>query len=302
MRSPSGLKLAALPAVPYSMGAIPDVIIPPSRRPAPLEPAWAFGPDASTREGSSATKRTVFVASVLAFVGLVGIVLLGLPSLFTGWFGGGAGHMHRVHEIGWGAFAGLILTVGALMQLRAPERNVAAMQQLMLGLAAGGISIVASGAISRAHVILGLALSVPATVMLATHPARRELLRPGRFSPLVAGLAVAAAVPLIRFAYVQTQIQRTDPITPHGREFHWGTMATMAVAICLVALLSSMRTRGSRVAAWSAGGAAAMYGLASATFPTFASSVGRTWGIGAVVIAMMFVGVAEREARSRRVD
>ena len=56
-----------------------------------------------------------------------------------------------------------------------PERRLAAMQQLLLCLAAGAVSMAASNAIVPSHLIRGALIAAPAIVMLVLHPARRDV-------------------------------------------------------------------------------------------------------------------------------
>jgi hypothetical protein len=284
------------------MRAIADVITPPSRPPAavPLAEAWAFGPSADAIAAFKGKKRFHFGASIVTFVGIVGITLRGFQSLLFGWTQGGHDAMHRIHMLGWGTFAVIILSTGALAQLRAPERNVVAMKQLLLGLAAGGVCIALARGPSGAHLILGAALGIPVALMVVTHPARAQLLHLGRIDPILAGLALGATVPLAWFAYTQIELQRSDAVSPHGLQFHWATMATMALAIALIAVLGSLVAPGWRVAAWSAGVAGAVFGFASIAFPEYASSVGRAWGAAGIAMAIVFVAAAEWRAKSTR--
>lgn len=230
-------------------------------------------------------------------------VLLGLSSLAVGWVQGGDEMMHRVHDVAWGAFAVILVCGSAAAQLWTPERRPAAMQQLLACLAAGGLSMAASGALVPSHLIRGAFLAVPAAVMLTLHPVRKDVLRVGRPSPVLAALAIVAAVPLVRFAIEQIRIQRVDTVSPHGIAFHWGTMATLALAITATMLVASVRAPGWRLPAWCAGLALAVFGSASVIYPGYASSVGRAWGTCAIALAIVFVVVAERQlAAQRRTD
>ena len=291
-----------LSAVPCTMRAIADVISPPSRPRAtvPLAEAWAFGPSADPVGAFEGKRRILFVASIVTFVGIVGIALRGFQSLFLGWTQGGDDAIHRIHLLGWGTFTVIILGTGALAQLRAPERNVVAMKHLLLGLAAGGVCIALARGPSLAHLILGAALAIPAALMVVTHPVRGQLLHLGRSDPILAGLALGATVPLAWFAYSQIELQRADAVSPHGLQFHWASMATMALAIALIAVLGSLEAPGWRVAAWSAGVAGAVFGFASIAFPEHASSVGRAWGTVGIAMAVVFVAAAEWRAKVNR--
>ena len=276
---------------------------PPSsyRSPVFLAEAWAFGP---TLEPGvlqlRGARRAAFAVSIVVLCSLAAGVLLGLPSLVLGWVRSGDEMMHRVHDVAWGAFAVILVCGSAAAQLWTPERRPAAMQQLLACLAAGGLSIAASGALVPSHLIRGAFLAVPAAVMVALHPSRKDVFRVGRVSPILTALSVVAAVPLARFALEQIRIQRVDTLSPHGIAFHWGTMATLALAIVATMLVASIRVPGWRLSAWCAGLALAVFGLASALYPDYASSVGRAWGSCSVAMAIVFVAVAERQLLLQR--
>ncbi len=174
------------------------------------------------------------------------------------------------------------------------------MQQLLACLAAGALSMWASGAISPAHVVRGAFLAVPAAVMFWLHPVRKDVVRFGRPSPPLTALSVVIAVPLLRFALEQVRIQRVDTISPHGVAFHWGTMATLALAIAATLVVASLQAPGWRLPAWCAGLALAVFGSASVIYSDYASSVGRVWGTCAIAGAIVFVAVAERQMLVQR--
>jgi hypothetical protein len=78
------------------------------------------------------------------------------------------------------------------------------------------------------------------------------------------------------------------------------TMSAMAVAIVLAGLLAALKTRGWRIPAWCAGMAAVVYGFASVVFPDHPGAEGRGWGSLAIAGGVLFVAVAEGEARKVR--
>jgi hypothetical protein len=71
----------------------------------------------------------------------------------------------------------------------------------------------------------------------------------------------------------------------------------LAVAIALVGLLASLKTRGWRVPAWSAGMAVMAFGLGSVVYPDHPAAAGLAWGGVALAGGLLFIAVAEREAR-----
>jgi len=81
----------------------------------------------------------------------------------------------------------------------------------------------------------------------------------------------------------------------HVQRLSW--MAALAIAIVLVGLLAALRTRGWRIPAWSAGTAAAVFGLASIVFPDQRGAEGRGWGGVALAGGVLFIAVAELESR-----
>jgi hypothetical protein len=145
--------------------------------------------------------------------------------------------------------------------------------------------------------------------MVAVHPAGMTLMRGGgSFSPVMAVLAAAGAVPLVWVSLTWARLQRTGLDTdPHVEKGHWTIMTAMAFAIVLVALLSSLKFSGWKITAWCAGVGAFLYGLASLVFVTFPGinvpypgSQGAGWGAVAMVGGLLFIAAAQWEAvRSR---
>lgn len=237
----------------------------------------------------------------LILAGLLGVAfalpLFGWPSLVLGWFESGDRLAHRVHDLGYGAWAGIFLAVGYLSQLRAPERRIAGFQQVSLALVGQTIASALSADGSFLLFVLGFAILT--AVMGWLHPAREQILPrpPGPSVPMLV-LAIAAAVPLTMYALDMAELQRTGASSDaHVAERHWATMAALALSIWLVAAQASLRTPGWRIPAWSAGLAALVFGVASMVFPAYPGSVGTTWGLIAVIGGVLFVGVAEWTAR-----
>jgi hypothetical protein len=225
--------------------------------------------------------------------------------LIVGWFDTTEGGIHRVHDIGFGVLAGVFVTVGFLAQLRSPERNVSARYQIV----AAGVGVLIAGLIAAdpgTGLFFFLVPVVALAILVAVHPASTALMKgTPSFSPVLAGITVVGAVPLTWFALHAAKLQRTGfPADPHVKQSHWTIMAAMALAILLVALVSSLKLPGWRISAWSAGAGAFFYGLASAVFATFpGSSVpypgseGVSWGLVGILGGLMFIAAAEWEAR-----
>ena len=131
------------------------------------------------------------------------------------------------------------------------------------------------------------------------HPARGQRMRlGGRPQPILAALALLAAIPLVVYALDQAAIQRACVDgDQHCEEFHYAGMAALAFALPLVALVASFRTPGWLITARLVSAAAAVFGLSAVLFPDLPSSVGTTWGFVALGGAVLFLGVAEWGAR-----
>lgn len=237
-------------------------------------------------------RRFAFYAVVVVFVGLLGgIGREVLVLLFTGWFQAEELGIHQLHELVIAATLWSVL-IGILAQLHRPEHKVGALQQSALVLLAIFLGRALGGDFTPPLVIF-LTLIAIAGVL---HPARDDLLRPraSGVTPWTIGLVLvaAAAVPLLLFASEQIMLQRIGG-GEHAVLGHWGTVAGLAVAILALGTLASLRPTGWWIPAWSAGGLAAVYGLASVLFPAQASSAGMTWGLLAILWGVTFVGTAE---------
>ena len=241
----------------------------------------------------SPSKRIAFTAWAVVLVVVFGVGFFGLTSLVLGWFESLEGVAGPVTDLGYGALVGIILTLGLLAQLRAPERKIAGMQQAALVIPA----LVIGSAIARdsQNLIPALILVPVLGILLALHQAREEFLRRGgSVSPALLLVALAGGIPLIAYAlHMGAKAQElTGP--PHHVQ-RLSTMAAMAIAILLTGLLAALKTRGWRIPAWSAGSAALVFGLASMAFPDHPGAEGRWWAGLAIAGGVLFIAVAEWE-------
>lgn len=231
-------------------------------------------------------RRIGFIAAAGLFVALN--LLVGsnfMPSLFTGWFQGADPHV--IHNISDAAIYWAIL-IGMVAHLYKPRRNLAGMQQVLTLLTLGVVIVAIAGQFWLALPIL----LVVAGIMTVLHPARRDLFHFERtaMSPLLAGLAVAAAIPLAIFAVHQFGLE-LGPEPIHAG--HWADMAIFTVGLAALGLLASLRTPGWRIPTWTVGGSAAIYGVASVLFSMQPSSAGMFWGTLAILWGLGFVMTAE---------
>ena len=260
-------------------------------------------PGASAEQAGGSKGRIAFkiMAAVLAAASwgaLFGVALV------LAWIDTDDGGIHRVHDIGFGALFGIVLTVGFLAQLWRAEQRISAFYQIP----AVALAVAIAGALAtRSFGLLGVFIAITWAVLLVLHPDRPEVLRPAkeRMSVPLGTLAVVGAVPWLWFASTMARFERNGlAFDPHVEQDHWTTMAAMAIGIVLVALLSALKLRGWRITAWSAGAATIMYGLITAVYPHRPGAEGIGWAIAAIAGGLAFIGVAEwearREVRSRR--
>jgi peptidoglycan/LPS O-acetylase OafA/YrhL len=242
-------------------------------------------------------------------------VLFAFPGagLFLGWSGTEDAGIHRFHTVVWGAHTGLVLSVGLLSLLVRSEERVATAQQVgvamavMIAVFLGSVVIPhfgEPGAPESARLVFSLLILGLTGVILALHPRRGDLLRSaqGISKPMAAlgviGLAVAAPYALDQIRIQLAVDLATDPHSTGGTE-HWDEMASTALVLPLVALIAAFRSRGWRLVAWTAGIGTMVFGAASALMPEQASSPGVVWGAAALVGGVLFIVVAEIEARRK---
>ncbi|WP_255195720.1 hypothetical protein [Halorarius litoreus] len=226
--------------------------------------------------------------------------------------------VHFVHDIAlatWVWVWGLAMVV----QLYKPAKRVTAMQvALLLSVIDLSVGLVLRPALEL--VTPGLAFTGPqfdpsvllffgpVFVAAALHPARREVFELGGIKrtdvdPVLLGLAVLAAVPVVLYVLGQLRFQIVLG-DEHAELGHYGTMTYYGLSMVALAGLAGVRNRGRRGAAYGAGLLATMLALASVFQPTM-SGLDTTWSALAVLWALAVVGAYEwsvrRDAPSQRV-
>jgi hypothetical protein len=248
----------------------------------------------------SRARRIAFVAWVGVSTVTIGIGFFGLTSLVIAWFGANQGVANPVTDLGYGALIGILLTGGLLVQLRAPERKIAGVQQAALAALALLISVPLAG--DDQNLVPGLIAMATVGIAIALHPARREFLARGTgFSPGLAAIAALCAGPMLAYALSMSEQARELSGPPHHIQ-RLTTMAAMAIAVGLVMVLAAFQTRGWRISAWCVGGAALVLGLGFLVFPNYRGSAGGGWGAFAVGSGLLYIVVAERRAKRVRRD
>jgi hypothetical protein len=187
--------------------------------------------------------------------------------------------------------------VGLLVQLRAPERKIAGVQQAVLGLLAFMVTALIGG--RQEPLTESLLFLAAVAILLALHPARREFFKPGaRFSAALAAISLLGAISAIGYA-VSMLVQARQVVGPPHHADRFAEMAAAAIAILFVGLLAALKTQGWTIPARSAGAAAIVVGVASIVFPDAAGAVGNAWGAVAVGWGVLFLAAAAWEARHK---
>jgi hypothetical protein len=238
-----------------------------------------------------------FSLAVLVTLGLAG--LIGLMTFLMSVLGGflGMAHFtepqHRIHDLTYG-FLFTTALVGLLAQILRPSKNVAGMLMALIpwvGLLLAAALSTEPGVIRSAERMLVGAGTVIAAVL---HPARRDLLlslRVSRVSPVILGLIIIAAVPLLGLASTNLGLQGTAT-NEHVGMGHYGFMAAFSFTVIGVGLVASLRPPGWRVAAWVAGILPALLGIASVLFPDVDSSLGQAWALAAIAWGVVFIAAS----------
>jgi hypothetical protein len=228
---------------------------------------------------------------VLALVAALALWLpgLGFADVVATWF---LDEPTIVHDLGYGAITGILAPAALLAQVRRPGSAVAGLQQLALcAVAYAGAGAIADGG----YLVLAGGLALVFGALLVLHPVGGLLLAvPDEPSPLLAGLALLPAVPFVLYALDAAEKQRMNapPVDFHAGLGSWAGLTAMGFGLVLVAVLAAFRTTGWRVPAWSAAGAAALWGAGCLFRPDVPGSEGRIWGALAVAWAVAFVAAA----------
>lgn len=187
---------------------------------------------------------------------------------------------------------GAIIALGLVSQVRKPEHNIAGIQQAIVAV----VSLGAAGLIgARVEPAVGsLLLLIVVAVLVALHPRRRAILAAGP-TPHVPTVAMATLAAVPTFWYAANMLALAADAGPScflGRcagGDRLAEMAAAAVAVVLVGALAALRTDGWRLNACSAGASAILMGASSLALTDVVGSLGRGWGIVAVVWGVLLI-------------
>lgn len=243
----------------------------------------------------SVTRRRWFSGLAIFFAIVFGVALFGWIGLLFGWFSNEDGGIHRVHNVGGSGVAIGLLVAGALVALAWKRRASALLQQIAaVGLGFALAALLAADPLPALFLVLA---AIPVIVLLAVGRGWRSFLSfDGPADPYMLAVTVVSIPFWLAYSLAMAHQERIGlPSDPHIQMHHWTSMAAMAIAIVLVAGLSSFRPAGWEWTGVFAGAGAVVYGVASVVFARFpGSSVpypggeGVVWGLAAIVWGVAF--------------
>lgn len=237
------------------------------------------------------------IAAVIAAV-VVGGLMFGLLALVGG-LGGQPPEraMHSVHDVSWGAFAGLVLAVGWLLSLKNPAGKVAILQVQLAMTAVLVVVALISGEILQAFVV-GVVAMVAITTFL--HPARRDVLSAGtNMSLILTGLSILALILFAKYGWDQMSLQRNAPgADEHAKEMHYATMALISFGLPVGGLVVARRAAGWRQAGWLVGLGGVLVAIVSLRFDNKVGALDSMWAIALLIGSVLFIAAVEFERRS----
>jgi hypothetical protein len=205
--------------------------------------------------------------------------------------------VHRTHFLSIGIVMWALL-LGVAVQLRRPERRAAAMLHSLVLVVAGTALYAISGTLGE-FLVEDVIMLVPVVLLALLHPRSRELFGRQKFEPVMAAVAVMAALPWTVFTFDHVRLQITDAST-HTELEHWATTALVAILIVTFGFIGSTALQGWRLTAWIAAAASVVYGVNSLLFPAPPSALSPFWAAAAVLWGVAFAIAIVRRARRDR--
>jgi hypothetical protein len=250
------------------------------------QPAAAIPPAARAR------RRTAFVV-----ISMIMAVSAGAFGLFTVVFGivDRGQRIHSVHNVVVGSLLLVLSAPAALAAARSPERS----SRLLVHLTAVGIAGIATMAMSLTLDPFTLPFVLLVGLLWTLRQNRDRAYPEEHSSPILAPLALAAAVPLLAYAWGQAELQRVDQTSEHAELFHWVETSFLAVAIVFLGLLASLRPRAYRLSGRSAASVLAILAGASLFFQGYPSALEPGWAWAALAGSLAFLAVLEWESRTK---
>jgi len=255
----------------------------------------------------SRTRTMWFSAMSGLFAAIFGLALFGWLGLLFGWFDNDGGGIHRIHNVGGSGVTTGILIAVPLLVLAWRRQDVALLQTV----AVVGLSFALASVLALDWVILAFLaiVALPVVVLLAIGRGWRGFASASQgFAPAVFGVTLASAVFWVTYALSTAKLQRIgSPHDPHVEMHHWTSMASMALAIVLVGLLASLKTKGWVMVARLVAAGSIVYGVASIVFARFPGTdvpypggEGAGWGLAAVAGGISIAVASWWDSRGER--
>jgi hypothetical protein len=225
---------------------------------------------------------------------------LGFVVTAFGGFPEGAGATHELHWFAQGVFAWLIVAAVAA-QLRQPAARVGAAWVYGAGTVLAFVMILALADLPAEVVPIVAAATVIAAIAFVAHPSawRAKFAPVARPSRALFVLVALAAVPLAVYAAGQLDIHAgSGPHDEHYEFGHWVVMAVYALLVPIFGAVAAAKVSGWRFPLWVAGLMSIALGIGSLGI-TAVSQLSGSWSLLAITWGAVFIGVGEREARSR---
>lgn len=252
---------------------------------------------ASSAQPERRDRTLRIVAGVLAALFL--LAFGGLPTLLSAPFATLDAGAHALHQVAEGLHLTLYGVTMALFAAVRPWRPAALQLYLAAGLPAVLVSALLLDGVAVTASLLVTALPALLLSRLTPAPERRTLFAGGGFSAPLVGMALLAAVPLGRYAWVHLGLQRSLPVhEAHAALHHWSGMAVFAITIVSLALVVARRPAGWVPAALVTGGFVALLGTGSLALSPIASSLGAVGGWAALGGGLAFALAARVVARA----
>lgn len=256
---------------------------------------------AARQPGEQSTGRG-FTALVVVLTALVVVLFTATTALTIGlWLSDPAyEETNPVVDLGFFALGTVLVAGGLASQLRAPECHLAGLQQAFLGVLALSVAGLLGDRVEPFWGGVGLLLAIAVAGLL--HPRRSALLRrgAGRSTP-IAIISLVGAIPALAYAAAMLGLARSAGPSCFAGQCAQGDRfaeaAALGMALIAVGLLASARTPGWRLAAWAAGVAASIFGVASVALPDVSGSIGVPGGLLVVAWGVLVVASAEWDTR-----
>jgi len=203
---------------------------------------------------------------------------------------------HAFHN----AVVASLLIVLSAPPVIAVARHPEAPTRPLVMLTAIGIAALATMAMSLTLDPFTMPFVVLVGVLWVLAPSHAEAFPAGRPSVVLLGLTLIVAVILVPYAVGQAELQRTDHASEHAAFFHWVEMSFYAVAIPMLGLVAGLRPTAYSLAAWCAGIALVVLGIASLLLGEYVSALPSLQAIGVLafgVVILVAAGVWSRTTR-----